>query len=176
GEEQGVTFMTLHNAKGLEFQVVFIVGMEEGVFPHMRSLTDPDQLEEERRLAYVGITRAKERLYVLHAWARSLWGGTNYNPPSRFLKELPDDLVQVVGERNATSPPRRAGSPGAPRGPQTDPHAFKIGQTVEHAKWGKGTIIDINRSAIGLEATIHFPAAGGDKRLDLTLAPLTPVA
>lgn len=176
GEEQGVTFMTLHNAKGLEFPVVFIVGMEEGVFPHMRSLTDPDQLEEERRLAYVGITRAKERLYVLHAWARSLWGGTNYNPPSRFLKELPDDLVQVVGERNATSPPRRAGSPGAPRGPQTDPHAFKVGQTVEHAKWGKGTIIDINRSAIGLEATIHFPAAGGDKRLDLTLAPLTPVA
>ncbi len=175
GEEQGVTFMTLHNAKGLEFPIVFIVGLEEGVFPHIRSLTDPDQLEEERRLCYVGLTRAKERLYVVHAWARSLWGGTNYNPPSRFLAELPVELVEVVDERNAHSSPRRAGSPrGAPR-PLHDPHRFKVGQLVEHAKWGQGTIIDINRSAVGMEATIHFPSAGGDKRLDLTLAPLTPV-
>ncbi|MGH2783698.1 MAG: DNA helicase PcrA, partial [Actinomycetota bacterium] len=86
GEEGAVTMMTLHIAKGLEFPVVFIVGLEDGVFPHVRSMTDPAELEEERRLAYVGITRAKERLYLTHAWQRSLWGGSNYNPPSRFLK------------------------------------------------------------------------------------------
>src|SRR5919106_2873691 len=99
GEEIGVTFMTLHNAKGLEFPTVFIVGLEETVFPHIRSLTEPDQLEEERRLCYVGITRAKERLYLLHATSRSLWGGTNYNPPSRFIGEIPEELLHAPGAR-----------------------------------------------------------------------------
>ncbi len=89
-----VLLMTLHTAKGLEFPVVFVVGMEEGVFPHLRSLGDPDELEEERRLAYVGITRAEERLYLSHAWCRSLWGQTQYNPPSSFLKEIPERLVR----------------------------------------------------------------------------------
>ncbi|MFN8106090.1 MAG: DNA helicase PcrA [Acidimicrobiia bacterium] len=92
-----VTLMTLHNAKGLEFPVVFVTGMEEGVFPHMRSLTEPDQLEEERRLAYVGITRAMDRLYLCHALNRSLFGGTSYNSPSRFLAELPAELVDRTG-------------------------------------------------------------------------------
>src|SRR5919198_1361463 len=95
-----VTLMTLHTAKGLEYPVVFVVGLEENVFPHVRSLTEPRDLEEERRLAYVGITRARERLYLSHAWSRSLFGATNYNLPSRFLKEVPDELVTV-----ASSPP-----------------------------------------------------------------------
>ncbi|MCC7079002.1 MAG: UvrD-helicase domain-containing protein [Acidimicrobiia bacterium] len=92
-----VTLMTLHNAKGLEFPVVFVTGMEEGVFPHVRSLTDPHQLEEERRLAYVGVTRAMDRIYLTHAVRRSLWGGTNFNAMSRFLKEIPEDLVRTIG-------------------------------------------------------------------------------
>jgi DNA helicase II / ATP-dependent DNA helicase PcrA len=92
-----VTLMTLHTAKGLEYPVVFIVGLEENIFPHVRAVTEPRELEEERRLAYVGITRAKQRLYLSHAWSRSLFGGTNYNLPSRFLKEVPDELVTLAG-------------------------------------------------------------------------------
>jgi DNA helicase-2/ATP-dependent DNA helicase PcrA len=95
--EDQVVLMTLHSAKGLEFPVVFLVGVEEGVFPHSRALTEPDELEEERRLAYVGITRARERLYVTHAWSRSLFGSTQYNPPSRFLEEIPAELVDAQG-------------------------------------------------------------------------------
>jgi DNA helicase-2/ATP-dependent DNA helicase PcrA len=170
GEEAGVTFMTLHNAKGLEFPVVFVLGMEEGVFPHIRSLTEPDQLEEERRLCYVGITRAKERLYLVHAWSRSLWGGVNYNPASRFLAEIPDDLVVVPGERRSSG----VNGPGIGKN-KIDPDSFKVGQEVEHSRWGRGVILDIARSAVGFEATVNFPGAGGEKRLDLTLAPLKPV-
>jgi DNA helicase-2/ATP-dependent DNA helicase PcrA len=88
-----VVLMTLHTAKGLEFPAVFLIGMEEAVFPHLRALSEPDELEEERRLAYVGITRAQQRLYVTNAWSRTLWGSTQYNPPSRFLKEIPEHLV-----------------------------------------------------------------------------------
>ena len=96
-DDDQVVLMTLHSAKGLEFPVVFLAGVEEGVFPHTRALTEPDELEEERRLAYVGITRAKERLYVTHAWSRSLYGSTQYNPPSRFLDEIPGELVESRG-------------------------------------------------------------------------------
>ncbi len=88
-----VTLMTLHSAKGLEFDVVFLTGMEDGVFPHYRSITEPDELEEERRLAYVGITRARKQLYLTHSWSRALHGQTQYNPPSRFLLEIPEDLL-----------------------------------------------------------------------------------
>src|SRR5262249_18131504 len=94
-EDSTVTLMTLHIAKGLEFPVVFIVGMEDGVFPHFRSMTDQSELEEERRLAYVGITRAQERLYLTAAWSRTLFGQTSYNPPSRFLGEIPERLLEV---------------------------------------------------------------------------------
>jgi DNA helicase-2/ATP-dependent DNA helicase PcrA len=168
GEESGVTFMTLHNAKGLEFPVVFIVGMEEGVFPHIRSLGDPDQLEEERRLCYVGITRARERLYLLNAWSRSLWGGLNYNPQSRFLGEIPGELI-AQAQKTDTAAPFRA------KGKGSDPSVFKVGQEVEHDRWGRGVILEIARSGVGgLEATVHF-ADKGDKRLDLSLAPLKPV-
>ena len=167
GEESGVTFMTLHNAKGLEFPTVFILGMEEGVFPHIRSLTEPDEIEEERRLCYVGITRAMERLYLLNAWSRTLWGSLQYNPESRFLKELPEQLTESkeYEKRAAKQPPRR----GA-----TDPSRFRVGQEVEHVRYGRGTIIDIGRSPVGLEATVNFPGAGGEKRLDLTIAPMKP--
>ena len=98
GDDSRVVLMTLHSAKGLEFPVVFLVGCEEGVFPHLRALTEPEELEEERRLAYVGITRARERLHLSHAWSRMLFGSTQYNPPSRFLDEIPDDLVEHVGQ------------------------------------------------------------------------------
>jgi DNA helicase-2/ATP-dependent DNA helicase PcrA len=183
GEETGVTFMTLHNAKGLEFPVVFIVGMEEGVFPHIRSLGDADQLEEERRLCYVGVTRAKRRLYLVNAWSRSLWGGLNYNPASRFLAEIPEELVRLAGQRGPKAPASSHGVRGGVRGgqgpsarPAVDASAFQVGQEVEHARWGRGTITEIARSAIGLEATINFPEVGGEKRLDLTLAPLKPAS
>jgi DNA helicase-2/ATP-dependent DNA helicase PcrA len=96
-EEDQVVLMTLHSAKGLEFPAVFIVGAEEGVFPHTRALTEPDEMEEERRLAYVGITRAMRRLFISHAWSRMLFGNTQYNPPSRFLEEIPDSLVESKG-------------------------------------------------------------------------------
>ncbi len=96
-DDDQVVLMTLHSAKGLEFPVVFLVGAEESVFPHTRALTEPEELEEERRLAYVGITRARERLYVTHAWSRSLYGSAQYNPPSRFLEEIPTELIEARG-------------------------------------------------------------------------------
>ncbi|CAB4324286.1 MAG: DNA helicase PcrA [Actinobacteria bacterium] len=100
GDDSAIVLMTLHAAKGLEFPVVFLIGLEDGVFPHLRSIGDPDELEEERRLAYVGITRARERLHLSHAWARTMFGSTQYNPPSRFLDEIPANLVTMVaGER-----------------------------------------------------------------------------
>ena len=96
-DDDRVVLMTLHSAKGLEYPVVFLVGMEEGVFPHSRALTEPDEMEEERRLAYVGITRAQEQLFLTNAWSRQLFGSTNYNPPSRFIDEIPQALVERTG-------------------------------------------------------------------------------
>jgi len=113
-DESAVVLMTLHSAKGLEYPAVFLVGLEDGVFPHLRSIGDPDQLEEERRLAYVGITRARERLYLSHAWSRTLYGSTQYNPPSRFLDEIPEALVEVVeGSRRGSRRSSGAGSYGS---------------------------------------------------------------
>jgi DNA helicase-2/ATP-dependent DNA helicase PcrA len=96
-DDDRVVLMTLHSAKGLEFPAVFLVGLEEGVFPHSRALTEPVELEEERRLAYVGITRAQKRLFLAHAWSRQLFGSTTYNPPSRFIDEIPAELIEQVG-------------------------------------------------------------------------------
>ncbi len=172
GEETGVTFMTLHNAKGLEFPIVFIVGMEEAVFPHMRSLADPEQLEEERRLCYVGITRAQERLYLLNAWRRRLWGpDANYNTPSRFLREIPDDLIDEADKKDLFTTRRTSVDKPKSVGGR-DLSRFKVGAEIEHDRWGRGIIVDIRQSSLGLEATIHFPDMGSDKRLDLTLAPV----
>jgi DNA helicase-2/ATP-dependent DNA helicase PcrA len=106
-DDSFVVMMTLHSAKGLEVPAVFLVGLEDGIFPHLRSLGEPRELEEERRLAYVGITRARERLYLTHAWSRTIYGSTQYNPPSRFLDEIPQRLVESIDGNRRTS---RAGS------------------------------------------------------------------
>ena len=154
-EQSAVTLMTLHSAKGLEFPVVFMTGLEENVFPHVRSLGDPDQLDEERRLCYVGITRARERLYLCHAWCRNLFGSTQYNPASRFLAEVPEELVRLTGR---TAPGRGSirerqlgtGVVGAPRGPGGGPVTgavgaeklgLQVGDDVAHDKFGEGVII-----------------------------------
>ena len=172
GEETGVTFMTMHNAKGLEFPIVFIVGMEEAVFPHVRSLADPEQLEEERRLCYVAITRAQERLYLLNAWRRRLWGpDANYNTPSRFLKEIPEDLITEADKKDLMTTRRSSVDKPKTTGGR-DLSRFKLGAEVEHDRWGRGIIVDLRQSALGMEATIHFTEMGSDKRLDLTLAPI----
>ncbi len=106
-DDSSVVLMTLHSAKGLEFPAVFLIGLEDGIFPHLRSLGEPAELEEERRLAYVGITRARERLYLTHAWSRTIFGSTQYNPPSRFLDEIPQRLVESIDGERRTS---RSGS------------------------------------------------------------------
>ena len=164
GEEGSVTMMTLHIAKGLEFPVVFIVGLEDGVFPHMRSMTDPAELEEERRLAYVGITRAKELLYLTHAWSRSLWGGSNYYPPSRFLHEIPEDLVRVI-EAGDTEDLAEMVSP------RRETILLAVGDEVFHERWGRGTVVAVSGRGQNAEATVNFPEEG-PKRLLLAYAPL----
>jgi DNA helicase II / ATP-dependent DNA helicase PcrA len=117
-DDSSVILMTLHTAKGLEYPVVFLIGLEDGVFPHLRSLGEPEELEEERRLCYVGITRARERLYLTNAWCRTLWGSTQYNPPSRFLKEIPEELMTMVegGRRSAQRERARGFGFGGGRG------------------------------------------------------------
>ncbi len=164
-----VTLMTLHTAKGLEFPVVFIVGMEDGVFPHMRSLGDPEELEEERRLAYVGITRAQDRLYLSNAASRMLFGGSNYNPPSRFLAEVPDALTTLAPKRKRASATERAAYSG-PR-VRVDPAAIGPGDRIRHDKWGLGTVREIVGSGDRAEAEVMFDTQG-KKRLLLAWAPL----
>jgi DNA helicase-2/ATP-dependent DNA helicase PcrA len=164
-----VTLMTLHTAKGLEFPIVFIVGMEDGVFPHMRSLGDPGELEEERRLAYVGITRAQDHLFLTSAWNRMLFGGSNYNPPSRFLKEVPEGLLQKAGKRQRRAPADRSASSG-PR-VQVDPGSVNAGDRVRHDKWGLGTVREIVGIGDRAEAEVMFDTQG-KKRLLLAWAPL----
>jgi DNA helicase II / ATP-dependent DNA helicase PcrA len=162
-----VTLMTLHTAKGLEFPVVFMVGMEEGVFPHMRTLGEPHELEEERRLAYVGITRAQDRLFVTSAASRMLYGGTNYNRRSRFLDEIPGQLVERAGKR------RRRQRSEQVSGPRSTVSAGDIGpgDRVRHDKWGLGTVREISGSGDRAEAEVIFDTQG-KRRLLLAWAPL----
>ena len=164
-----VTLMTLHTAKGLEFPVVFIVGLEDGVFPHMRTLGDPAEMEEERRLAYVGITRAQDRLYLTSAWSRMLYGGTNYNPPSRFVAEIPSELIDKAAKRQRD---RRVegGSAPAPRA-TVDPGEIGPGDRIRHDKWGLGTVREVVGSGDRAEAEVMFDTQG-KKRLLLSWAPL----
>jgi DNA helicase-2/ATP-dependent DNA helicase PcrA len=164
-----VTLMTLHTAKGLEFPVVFIVGLEDGVFPHMRTLGDPAEMEEERRLAYVGITRAQDRLYLTSAWSRMLYGGTNYNPPSRFVAEVPSELIDKAAKRQRN---RRVegGSARAPRA-TVDPGEIGPGDRIRHDKWGLGTVREVVGSGDRAEAEVMFDTQG-KKRLLLSWAPL----
>ena len=160
-----VSLMTMHNAKGLEFDVVFIVGMEDGVFPHYRSMTDTAELEEERRLAYVGITRARRRLYLTHAWSRSLFGASSYNPPSRFLAEIPADLVEEVEGERAEAAIQATAAPI----PEVSP-----GDTVMHDRFGEGVVLSVSGRGQDTELVVVFQDEG-EKRLLLAYAPLKKV-
>ena len=188
-----ITLMTLHNAKGLEFPVVFITGMEEGLFPHSRSL-DEQRLEEERRLCYVGITRAKDRLYLSHARSRTLHGGAGYKLPSRFLGEIPPKLVEYRGDTSspwvgraarssygghAGHPERRPASAGAPGQGRAAPgpgraaapaiSGLATGDKVIHAKFGEGMVLGVEPGGV---VRVFFPGLGEQKRLLLEYAPL----
>jgi DNA helicase II / ATP-dependent DNA helicase PcrA len=160
--EEVVTLMTLHNAKGLEYPVVFLTGLEEGVFPHIRSIDDPDQLEEERRLAYVGITRAQHRLYLTHAWSRSLWGGTNYNPASRFIGEIPDELIDVL--READAPRARKWSDDSRKVKQRSPERMIVqvspGDRVFHEAFGAGRVVEVRGSGQDTQVRVDFDDEG----------------
>ncbi|MGW3008431.1 DNA helicase PcrA [Streptomyces sp. NPDC001219] len=195
-DEEGsgvITLMTLHTAKGLEFPTVFLTGMEDGVFPHMRALGQTKELEEERRLAYVGITRARERLYVTRSTMRSAWGQPSYNPPSRFLEEIPADYLEWkrtgpatpsatmgglsgggggFGSGLSSSRTKGAGGFATRRGQgsrQVVP--LSIGDRVTHDSFGLGTVVGVKGSGDNAEATIDF---GGEKpkRLLLRYAPV----
>ncbi len=161
-----VTLMTLHNAKGLEFPSVFITGMEEGIFPHFRSLGSPKELEEERRLCYVGITRAEQRLFLTRAWSRNLWGQSQYNGPSRFLGEIPDHLKDGVTRK--TTPTRTAVRTRQATGSGVE---VAVGDRVRHSAWGEGTVVQVVGSGEGAEAVVAFDDKG-EKRLLLAWAPL----
>ena len=162
-----VTLMTLHSAKGLEFPAVFMVGMEDGVFPHLRSFGSAEELEEERRLAYVGITRAQDRLHLTSARRRMLFGASSHNPPSRFLREVPDGLLNQVGKR------RNAAERAAAAGPASvvAPGRIGPGDRVRHLKWGLGTVREVVGEGNREEAEVVFDTQG-KKRLLLAWAPL----
>ncbi|NMA52332.1 MAG: DNA helicase PcrA [Peptococcaceae bacterium] len=169
-----VSLMTLHSAKGLEFPVVFVTGLEEGVFPHSRSLLEPAEMEEERRLCYVGLTRARERLYITHCWKRTLYGTERFNKPSRFLEEIPAHLMENEDARpNAirakSTMSIRARSDHA-RDPQTL-EAFVLGDKVRHSKWGVGVIVGIQGEGIDAEFKVAFPEQG----IKLLLAKYAPL-
>lgn len=157
-----VTLMTLHSAKGLEFPAVFLSGMEEGVFPHSRAFSEPTQLEEERRLCYVGVTRAEERLHLTYATRRTLYGNTVYNQPSRFLAEIPGDLIEGhAAEKNVLTPEPATPVVGS----------FKVGEKVWHRKWGQGTVVMLEGEGDDARITVAFPGKGV-KTLLLMYAPL----
>ncbi|MER6825942.1 DNA helicase PcrA [Streptosporangium sp. NPDC000563] len=175
GGQGVVTLMTLHTAKGLEFPVVFLTGMEDGVFPHMRSLGEPKELEEERRLAYVGITRAERRLYISRAAVRSSWGSPAFNPASRFVAEIPSELVDWRSdpEKSAWSAatrrdsrPAPARKPGGRQIPNLTP-----GDRITHDQFGLGTVVSVDGVAEKTKVKIDF-GGGGEKTLLLAYAPL----
>jgi DNA helicase-2/ATP-dependent DNA helicase PcrA len=188
-----ITLITLHQVKGLEFPVVFIVGMEEGILPHMRSMEDPAELEEERRLCYVGITRAKERLYLMRAFRRRVGfrGGSEPSMASRYLADIPSELILTEREppartratKWASSAPRiesamacvvtrrRASEPAAPEAATA---AFSVGDKVRHATFGDGIVMSCKPSGTDFEATVAFKGHGA-KRLLLSLAALEKV-
>lgn len=187
-----IVLMTLHSAKGLEFPVVFLIGLEEGVFPHSRSLMEEAEMEEERRLAYVGITRAEQTLFLTNAQMRTLFGRTNMNPASRFISEIPADLLEGVEPEKKMNTPfgssgRSFGSTGttfgnqAPRKPVMRPVAattggdtigWKVGDKAEHGKWGIGTVVSVKGQGEGTELDIAFSSPTGIKRLLAKFAPI----
>jgi DNA helicase-2/ATP-dependent DNA helicase PcrA len=149
--------MTLHSAKGLEFPVVFITGLEEGLFPHQMSSDDPVRLAEERRLCYVGLTRAMRELYLTHAESRRLYGNETLNPPSRFLREIPAELVEEVRARAGFSRPLGGGG-GGPR--QQDANGIVLGARVMHPKFGEGTVLHFEGQGPNARLQINFDGVG----------------
>ncbi|MDL4814810.1 DNA helicase PcrA [Actinomadura opuntiae] len=174
--DQGVvTLMTLHTAKGLEFPVVFLTGMEDGVFPHLRAMSNPKELEEERRLAYVGITRARQRLYLSRATMRSSWGAPQVNPPSRFLGEVPGTLVEWEREASSTSSSamsRMAARPGVRSPGNRDVPSLAPGDKVTHDSFGLGTVVSVDGAGDKAAASVDFGGEYGVKRLVLRFAPV----
>ncbi|HUC05239.1 MAG TPA: 3'-5' exonuclease, partial [Acidimicrobiales bacterium] len=185
-----VSLMTLHTAKGLEFPAVFVVGLEDGVFPHMRSIGEPAELEEERRLFYVGITRAQRHLAISHAWVRTMWGRTQHNIPSRFLAEVPSELVREVGlvtsreERDlstalrpghafaaADDMPAGRRSPAVRGSTGAEDLGIVAGDAVVHDHWGPGIVLDTKGEGARAQATVDF-ASVGKKSLLLSATPL----
>jgi len=184
-DEEKITLMTLHSAKGLEYPIVFLIGLEENIFPHSRSMFDEEEMEEERRLAYVGITRAEEELYLTHAKMRTLFGRTNMNPVSRFINEIPEELVDGMEEANAsmfgspfkpskeknTAPKRKAGR--IKTAPDSGALSWAPGDKASHKKWGTGTVVKVEGEGEAMELDIAFPAPVGIKRVLAQLAPIT---
>ncbi|MCY0870317.1 MAG: DNA helicase PcrA [Firmicutes bacterium] len=174
-----VSLMTLHSAKGLEFPVVFLVGMEEGVFPHSRSLQEPEEMEEERRLCYVGITRAKDQLYVSHARMRTLYGQSRTNPPSRFLAELPADVVEDVAPAVPVAKrmaPAVAGRLQVPASFGANPSvSWVAGDRAHHRKWGAGVVVDTRGAGEDMEVVIRFGPPVGERTLMVRFAPIEKV-
>ena len=182
GEDHGgvVTLMTLHTAKGLEFPTVFLTGMEDGIFPHARTLDDPKEIEEERRLAYVGLTRAEKRLYISRAEYRLTFGSPKYNPGSRFLEEIPSELIEWKDETRSKSSSGSSGirrsrvattAPPRATGKTSSAMVLTVGQRVSHDTFGLGTVVALAGEGDKSEATINF-GQYGDKRLLLRYAPV----
>ncbi|WP_312540831.1 DNA helicase PcrA [Enterococcus sp.] len=183
-ESSQVTLMTLHAAKGLEFPVVFLIGLEENVFPLSRALMEESELEEERRLAYVGITRAEQELFMTNAFSRTLYSRTQYNRPSRFIEEIEKDLIQSLGERQqpkAAPFQPKVFKPGYTQPRQTTVNSkqtttaagnqWQVGEKVNHKKWGVGTVVRTSGSAQDIELDVAFPQQGV-KRLLAAFAPI----
>ncbi|EMF0555171.1 DNA helicase PcrA [Enterococcus faecium] len=179
-----VTLMTLHAAKGLEFPVVFLIGLEEGVFPLSRALMEESELEEERRLAYVGITRAEEALYLTNAFSRTLYGRTQYNRPSRFVEEIDQELLEIEGMRPTPkkTPVFAKKTAYSYKQPETavvssksatggEKNSWKPGDKVKHKKWGLGTVVRVSGTSKDLELDVAFPSQGV-KRLLAAFAPI----
>ncbi len=171
-DEDGVQLMTLHSAKGLEFPLVFLVGVEEGLFPHSMSAEDPQKLEEERRLCYVGMTRAMQELYLSFAEQRRLYGKESYPFPSRFLREIPPQVIEEVRARPAVSRPHHA--PGGLLDDALDDSGFKLGQRVLHAKFGEGVILNAEGQGKAARVQVNFSQVGS-KWLVVAYANLQPV-
>ncbi|MED3643781.1 DNA helicase PcrA [Caldifermentibacillus hisashii] len=175
--KDAVVLMTLHSAKGLEFPVVFLIGLEEGVFPHSRSLMEENDMEEERRLMYVGITRAEEELYITNAQIRTLYGHTNINPASRFIEEIPDEFIDRLNEqkRNVHVRDQHQVRPVFRPAQSTtggEDIRWRAGDKAIHKKWGVGTVVSVKGEGDHMELDIAFPIPVGIKRLLAKFAPI----